>query len=748
MRGRLEPARHLGVFLLRNLLLYFLLLHAWLYFRADLSLMALSAGFLVAVLLGVVLERLALRLWAAAVLFALTAVGARLLAFALFGLLRRIAPGPESDFLYFVFDKFFLPGLLPWSVAALFNFLFLRYPPFVFVEVGLDALLLLAVFWAQGQYDIGLYPHPSHLAYAVFGFLVLEVLLVVLARGSGAVAWRRELRGALSFLWVIVPLLALLLLFVLGRYSEGAVRQGGGLLKPTLFRFDFSQFIRLESEIRMSDDLVLLFRTPGPPASGREILLRRYVLSGYEPRRGFFLSRRADGLPTTVPDAPESLPDPGYLGRTEVSQEYFFVNLDPSSLIGLNYPVRVVPLANWDDSSFLRIYRVASRACTAAPEELRQVAQAGEGLSAEELRFYTDYGGDARIRALAEEITGSGAEAGSQARLPPFEAALRIVEHLKDNYLYSLRPGIAADGDQLAHFLYVSRKGYCSYFAFAMALLCRSLGIPARVAVGFYVDPRSEVLNFYEVRAYQAHAWVEVHLGAYGWVDFDPSSETIAPGEEDTIRFSFDFERLARLLEEILRNQHLLDREPPASAALPTAQRIRLLGRELSRILLALLHSWYLVLPGLYLLAVALVKLRPFMLATVLAWVSASLRAFAPASAAALGGAERRARRRVRYLFADTSLRLRGLGLLRRGEESHLEFARALEQSRALQLQAWTESYLQAVFAESFGQQALQEALARCESFRRSWRRSFPLPLRVLGFLNPAGGLLAARGGK
>jgi transglutaminase-like putative cysteine protease len=68
-----------------------------------------------------------------------------------------------------------------------------------------------------------------------------------------------------------------------------------------------------------------------------------------------------------------------------------------------------------------------------------------------------------------------------------YRRVMLIRDYLKGNYFYSLKPGMSAEGNQLHHFLFNSQKGYCSYFAFAMALLCRSIGIPARVAVGFYV---------------------------------------------------------------------------------------------------------------------------------------------------------------------------------------------------------------------------------------------------------------------
>jgi len=707
---------NLGIFVVRNLLLYFLFFHSYLYLRSDLDLIFLSAGFVVSVLLALWMDRLRLRLWASWVLFILAVFCLRLLFFLVFRLQASLSPGPHTDFLFFYFDKDFFPGLIPWMVVWLFNLLSLRYPRFVHWEAGFDALLLLAVFWPQGNYEITLYRHPSLLSYSIFGFLILTITLMVLVRvrEQGRPGnWKGTLRSVASFLWVLLPLFLLLLLFILGRYNQGAVRLGGGLMKPTLFRFDFSQYIKLESEIEMSDDLVLLFRKQGP---AERILLRRYILSGYDRRRGFFHSpggrKGGEDLPVTVPDSPEQFPDPGYLSRQEVMQEYFFVNFDPTSLIGMNYPIRVAPLTNWDSSSFLRIYRVVSRVSDAGLEELASADV--KALSPEQVEVYTDFGEDQRIRELAERITalpeGGVRPSGELDRL---DQVLAIHDYLKDNYYYSLTPGLAADGDQLSHFLYSSKKGYCSYFAFSMALLCRSLGIPARVAVGFYVNPETEVLNFYEVRAYQAHAWVEVYFGNYGWIEFDPSSQIIAPGEEYTIQFGFDFETFARLLEEILKNQHNLEEQEPQS--IEVENRVRLLGGELVRGLIFVARLWYVTLPALYLLVIGILKSFPL------------LRAFFAVPQ----------RRKIKYLFAATRVRLEGLGLKKSGEESLLEYARRVEGRYPLRLSAWVQAYLQAVFGDAFRVPDFERALKTRREFILSLHRCFSLPRRIFGFLNP-----------
>jgi transglutaminase-like putative cysteine protease len=93
-------------------------------------------------------------------------------------------------------------------------------------------------------------------------------------------------------------------------------------------------------------------------------------------------------------------------------------------------------------------------------------------------------------------------------------------------FRYSNHPTVLKPA--LVGFVTKTHAGYCQYFAGAMALMLRYLGIPARVAVGFAggaYDSRQHVWN---VTDREAHAWVEVWFKGYGWVPFDPTPA--APG--------------------------------------------------------------------------------------------------------------------------------------------------------------------------------------------------------------------------
>jgi protein-glutamine gamma-glutamyltransferase len=122
---------------------------------------------------------------------------------------------------------------------------------------------------------------------------------------------------------------------------------------------------------------------------------------------------------------------------------------------------------------------------------------------------------DPRIPALARSIT-----AGAATDL----ARARAIEHsLRSDYAYSLEMPSREPADPLADFLFIRRRGYCEYFASSMAVMLRSIGIPARLATGFQSGIYNTLTNFWVMRASDAHAWVEAWMPGRGWTTFDPT---------------------------------------------------------------------------------------------------------------------------------------------------------------------------------------------------------------------------------
>lgn len=104
----------------------------------------------------------------------------------------------------------------------------------------------------------------------------------------------------------------------------------------------------------------------------------------------------------------------------------------------------------------------------------------------------------------------------------PYEKAMAIMRHLQKYYRYTLSPDTPPDNlDFVTYFLYVSKEGYCTYFASAMTVLCRMAGLPARYVEGFLANPASD--GFAYVTGKEAHAWTEVYFEGFGWIPFDPT---------------------------------------------------------------------------------------------------------------------------------------------------------------------------------------------------------------------------------
>ncbi len=118
-----------------------------------------------------------------------------------------------------------------------------------------------------------------------------------------------------------------------------------------------------------------------------------------------------------------------------------------------------------------------------------------------------------RIQEIAFEVT-----AGATT---PLDEMLAIQAYLR-SFTYDDRAPAGHGVDDMLHFLEESRRGYCEQFAGTMAVLSRTLGYPARVAIGFLPGERQEDGRF-RVTTSQVHAWPEVHFGDYGWLPFEPT---------------------------------------------------------------------------------------------------------------------------------------------------------------------------------------------------------------------------------
>jgi len=121
-----------------------------------------------------------------------------------------------------------------------------------------------------------------------------------------------------------------------------------------------------------------------------------------------------------------------------------------------------------------------------------------------------------RTYQLAQSIAGDAQT--------PYDAALAVTDYLRNNIKYSETvPALPPDQELVDWFLFDLKQGFCNYYATAEIVLLRSLGIPARLAVGYAEGEPLEVTNAYLVRQRDSHAWPEVFFPGIGWVEFEPT---------------------------------------------------------------------------------------------------------------------------------------------------------------------------------------------------------------------------------
>ncbi|MGC2263492.1 MAG: DUF3488 and transglutaminase-like domain-containing protein [Candidatus Acidiferrales bacterium] len=354
----------------------------------------------------------------------------------------------------------------------------------------------------------------------------------------------RSLNRALALTSVLVAASALVvggvIFFIIPRFTAGYLSALN--LRPTLMSgFTDSVTLGEIGEIQQSTAVVMRIRVQGDPSRAQEIHWRGGVLTDFDGRRWF----------TPAPEPRILAPDPS--GAYQLGP----APLPPRSSFLLRYTVLMEPVAT--DAIFLasdpltvrghfgldpRFERsprdylilddtgtVLDPLHTGAPAHYDAVSQVPL-VPPQKLRdTSTDYSPeirdtylqlpqlDPRIPELARKITARDTT--------PYDKAADLERYFHTSFRYTLDLSDMNKPDPLAYFLFTKRAGHCEYFASAMVLMLRTLGIPARYVTGFLPGEFNDLAQDYIIRASDAHSWVEVYFPQYGWITFDPTP----PGE-------------------------------------------------------------------------------------------------------------------------------------------------------------------------------------------------------------------------
>jgi len=292
----------------------------------------------------------------------------------------------------------------------------------------------------------------------------------------------------------------------------------------------YGSSLNLGTGTPQSEDIVFTVQADAPRPEGAVYYWRAYTYDRYE--RGVWKNtlETKTSFPPDTPLVDATL----YLDRQHVlftfqAQRHLDTLYAPATpflvnrtVVGLvergenttSAPLEVVAL---EASTLVRPgehYRVESLIASPTEADLRA---AGRDYPAWVRERYLDIPIPLSISKLAGTIAGDLDN--------PYDQAVAITRYLRENYIYSTSiPDPPANRDPIIWFLFDLKRGFCNYYASAEVLLLRSLGIPARLAVGYAQGISDSSGTQFTVRQKDSHAWPEVYFPGIGWVEFEPTS--------------------------------------------------------------------------------------------------------------------------------------------------------------------------------------------------------------------------------
>jgi protein-glutamine gamma-glutamyltransferase len=446
------------------------------------------------------------------------------------------------------------PGLYAALLSAVHFLLFVTMVRFYSAATERDSLFLAMLAFAGVLASAVFTIDTSFLAFFLI-FLLFAVAVFVgleIRRGAtGAVLpvlaadprRERKFNRALSLASLSVALGAMafgsIIFFIFPRFSAGYFARTG--IQPTLMT-GFTDSVELGQigEIKKNSEVVMRVET-GSPVNYPMLRWRGIALTTFDGRRwASKTSRRevreaaGDGWITVSaqnglegrpagqirfvallqPLASEALFAPsnvlalrgnfsGEGGTYYGSLRHSYVSLDATG--SLYNPFRNLSQIRYEGVSLLPVAR---------PVEARQ-ASTDYSREMRETYLQLPVNLDARIPVLARQVTAAATNR--------YDKSVVLENYLRSTYAYSLNLTGKPGADPLAQFLFKTKAGHCEYFASAMTVMLRTLGIPSREVNGFLPGEYNDLAGDYIVRASDAHSWVEAYFPGSGWITFDPT---------------------------------------------------------------------------------------------------------------------------------------------------------------------------------------------------------------------------------
>ncbi|MFD5109615.1 transglutaminaseTgpA domain-containing protein [Streptomyces cinereoruber] len=305
-----------------------------------------------------------------------------------------------------------------------------------------------------------------------------------------------------------------------GGGGEGSGGAGKGGTISTV-----NPLVSLQDDLRQQEDReVLRYRTNAVDTSG--MYLRLVALDQFDG-----LSWKSSVRP--VVDVPERLPWPEGLAQdvrvTEVTGNFVASGNYEQKWLPMPFPAsRVDVEGRWryepagrmlvgDDKQTTRgaRYQVTSLDVRPTAERLAAAGPAPEELRREYTKVPSSLPGD--VKATALEVTRDARN--------DYERAVRLQDWFARDggFRYDVDVQSGTGAQAVSRFL-KDKEGFCVHFSFSMAAMARTLGIPARVAVGF-MPGTAQSDGSVSVGIRDAHAWPELYFEGAGWTRFEPTPQ-------------------------------------------------------------------------------------------------------------------------------------------------------------------------------------------------------------------------------
>jgi protein-glutamine gamma-glutamyltransferase len=440
---------------------------------------------------------------------------------------------------YFAFSRAFLPATIHLALFGVVVRMFSVRRERDHLTLAILAFLMVLAAAVLTVDSAFLFSFAVFMLMAVATFVLMEMRRSgrsanIHARHSRDPQEHRHLAFALvRFVPVLMGLILLCgaaLFFVMPRLSAGNV---GGYTFGTDFSSGFSDHVQLGQigEIQQSNAVVMHIQIDGDKTGRYELHWRGISLADFDGhmwtnrREQFLLARRVDDTYSLSKPDPVEAPT---LASNRENLIHYRVLMEP---IGTNvfflapwahtlrgeYRMVAADVAgavyDFDARRPVNRYEATSDIATPSAGQLRAAGRKYPSALAN--KYLQLPALDARVPQLAAQITASANN--------DYDKAAAIENYLRTRFGYTLQLSRTKEEDPIANFLFVRRQGHCEYFASAMAVMLRSLGIPSRVVNGFHSDEFNDITGSYVVRAKNAHSWVEAYFPGYGWQTFDPT---------------------------------------------------------------------------------------------------------------------------------------------------------------------------------------------------------------------------------